>query len=413
MEMTEKLSIGFCYDLKTAIKVFSSFEVKNASPNAWYSNLELGRGLNSITIPIAAYVKAVPYQRKTGSISLVRKPSVPQTAPLPPTVPVLQTAFIPQTSSTSPAITSLSNRVETSDNSQKSVTPIEKVTTFVSQSLNTSVEVTKEEVIRGYPYAQTIVPFDENDKRMFSYENLGKGIKIIGFTSYHGIEFSQRMSSKTSYVFPDPRSKQTNHKLLFQTLVSEMSNQQKVAIVRYCYSDSTSPQMGYLFPLIEDQTVLLVYIQLPFADDIRRHRFPSLSSDSKHSPTCEQLKSIDNLIDSMDLMSADFDDDFVECEALKTHEMPDPILQHWYQCLYEKHVNQKNLPQMPDSLKRLIDSPIEMSKKAVIPLKEIVETFPLESPKDKKKKLKVNENNRESTSPLKRRKFKEESDEES
>ena len=359
MQLIEKSLIGFFYDLKTSLITFGDFETKKTYPSNWYSNLQLGSGINALNISIAANNKVVVFTKKKADIAFLKKN---------------QTL----------------TKDNTSDlNSVKSLmTPFSKSVTIESES-NESIKPT-EKVIRGYPYGQTIVPIIEENKNIFNYDKLAKGIQIIGFTSIQNIDSSQRMSSKTIYVFPDPRLPPiNNHKMIFQSLVSAMLQMNKVAIVRYGWSDQSAPQIGYLFPFIEDNNLLLTYIQLPFAEDIRKYRFPSLDK-SNYSPTDKQLEAIDSLIDSMDLMDAEVDDDHNKCEAFKFGETTDPLLQHWFSCLYYRHMNQnQELPQISDYHRSKIETPLELSERAVKPLLQILETFSLDGTKKSTPKKKI------------------------
>jgi hypothetical protein len=49
----------------------------------------------------------------------------------------------------------------------------------------------------------------------------------------------------------------------------------------------------------------MYYVKLPFAEDLREFEFDNLETIKKNQVNDEQLKSIDNLITTMDLTHAD------------------------------------------------------------------------------------------------------------
>lgn len=105
--------------------------------------------------------------------------------------------------------------------------------------------------------------------------------------------------------------------------INAMAEVGKVALVRRIYRSGTRARLGVLAPKIKlnfevcYQTLssililieclfscnqCLVYHELPFADDCRKFLLPPVVS-TKHPPSDEQLKAIDDLIDSFDLMA--------------------------------------------------------------------------------------------------------------
>jgi len=49
----------------------------------------------------------------------------------------------------------------------------------------------------------------------------------------------------------------------------------------------------------------MYYVKLPFGEDLREFEFDNLDQLKKNQPNEEQLKTIDNLITTMDLTHAD------------------------------------------------------------------------------------------------------------
>nr|CAD7428362.1 unnamed protein product [Timema monikensis] len=76
-----------------------------------------------------------------------------------------------------------------------------------------------------------------------------------------------------------------------------------VAIARRVYNTGSAPIIGALFPKVMYKTKGLMFIRLPFSENLRDFLFRSLKSDLEVI-TDDQIKSIDTLIDGMDLMEA-------------------------------------------------------------------------------------------------------------
>ncbi|XP_023265471.1 X-ray repair cross-complementing protein 5-like, partial [Seriola lalandi dorsalis] len=58
-----------------------------------------------------------------------------------------------------------------------------------------------------------------------------------------------------------------------------------VAIVRYAYDRRSNPQVGAAFPCIKQDYECLMYVQLPFTEDLRQFTFPSLENNKKLTPS--------------------------------------------------------------------------------------------------------------------------------
>ncbi|CAG2104843.1 unnamed protein product [Medioppia subpectinata] len=377
MEVIEKESVGHYYDLQFAVKTFGEFELKEIKSSQTYTTLELGKGHNAITIPIASMIKIYPYKKPTAEEIYIRPNDTGITAggngsqvDVKPSVVGTTGTVIPFTE-----------------------VKVEKDVTFVAKDDELMKPVDKEDLRWAYAFGQNQVIISDDDKHMFQYNNNEKGFKgfkILGFTSMENMDIAQRIGKQTNYLYPHPKPKQNGHRLVFQALAAALRDKKEVAIVRYNYRDNTNPQIGYLEPVTEEDNIFLAYHQLPFNEDIRRYRFPSLQSKPNTSPTESQLQAMDSLIDSMDLMDADVDDEGNSCEALLSHEISDPSLQHWFQHLYHRQCYgmDSSFPQeMADYLKRTIDSPLVVREKSKDALESLAQLFSLASTKSMKRKM--------------------------
>ena len=101
-----------------------------------------------------------------------------------------------------------------------------------------------------------------------------------------------------------------------------MHDTNTVAIVRKCFSERSSPEIGFLRPHIAHDHIVrtpgclafavrefvvqcMYYVKLPFAEDLRQFGFDNLDAIKRNQPSEEQLEAVDNLITTMDLTHAD------------------------------------------------------------------------------------------------------------
>lgn len=96
-------------------------------------------------------------------------------------------------------------------------------------------------------------------------------------------------------------------------IIHALYERNAVAIVRRVYSRAASPRLGVLIPKVKAEYEALEFVELPFAEDIRRFTFGTLPIDLEKeseevraqlrrlAPTEEQLSAMDALITEMDL----------------------------------------------------------------------------------------------------------------
>lgn len=87
----------------------------------------------------------------------------------------------------------------------------------------------------------------------------------------------------------------------FVSMVHAMFDSDVYGIVRRVYSVRSDPELAALIPYITSETTCLLYMALPFENDIRRLQLENFNAMKKYTPSEEQLSIVDELIDSMDL----------------------------------------------------------------------------------------------------------------
>ncbi|KAG8220208.1 SPOC domain-like protein [Butyriboletus roseoflavus] len=169
-------------------------------------------------------------------------------------------------------------------------------------------KVEKEQLIKGFKYGSTYVPCPDGQ---FERLNTKKGIEICGFFQRKNLNRSYLMG-ELSYVYASPTS--IPDQLAFSSIVQAMYEKGVLAIARMVSREGLDPKMGVLSPIVWPNVDVLLWVQMPFADDVRRYTFPSLTTLisrsgeklTKHPyiPTEEQLEAMDNFVDAMNLMEA-------------------------------------------------------------------------------------------------------------
>ncbi|NWT21733.1 XRCC5 protein, partial [Cardinalis cardinalis] len=173
-----------------------------------------------------------------------------------------------------------------------------------------------------------------------------------------------------------------NAAVAFSALVRALDELKVVAVVRYAYDRRCYPQIGVAFPYIKDTYECLIYVQLPYMEDLRQYVFSSLKNSKKCIPTVDQLSAVDSLIDSMNLVHEDgetFEDLF------KPSKIPNPHFQRLYQCLQHKAFHSdKPLPPIEQHLLEMLEMPCVVRERCQAPLERVKALFPLKEVGKKK-----------------------------
>ncbi|XP_041857448.1 X-ray repair cross-complementing protein 5 [Melanotaenia boesemani] len=245
-------------------------------------------------------------------------------------------------------------------------------------------EVQRDDTIQGFRYGSDIVPFSKVDQEQMKYKHDGKCFSVLGFTKQNLVLRHQFMGTQVVKVFP---AKDDEHAgVALSALIRALDELKMVAIVRYAYDRRSNPQVGAAFPCIKQDYECLIYIQLPFMEDLREFTFPSLDNNKKFTPSDAQLSAVDSLIDSMMLVE---DENGEQKDLFKPHLIPNPAFQRHFQCLHHRAVNPGTpLPPMEPWMKTAVDRPEVIDERCQTPLEEIKKVFPL-TEVEKKKKLKT------------------------
>ncbi|CAL1283073.1 unnamed protein product [Larinioides sclopetarius] len=320
---------GESYSFEEAIPALIYYQKKKVQALPWNANLDIGTNL---TIPISAYIKVNESKPKSWKNAYARKLNA----------------------------------------------KLERNTTYLmnDDEVYNPIILTSENIIPAFKYGTTLVPFTEEDKMNMDYQSGEKGMKVLGFTKAENVHRYHYIGDKSMYVFG-----QKNRELagvILAPFIHALHETKMVAIVRYVYSARSAPKIGFLSPKIKPNYECLVFIALPFMEDLRHYVFAPLDSDPKNIPTESQLSAVDNLITSMDLSTATVDDEGNLGEALKPKYTVNPFLQRLYQCLQFRSMHpEKPLPGISPHIEAIINPPSKLVKMAEPSLNRIKELFPL------------------------------------
>ncbi|XP_074515625.1 X-ray repair cross-complementing protein 5-like isoform X1 [Sebastes fasciatus] len=244
-------------------------------------------------------------------------------------------------------------------------------------------EVQKDDTIQGFRYGSDIVPFSKVDQEQMKYKHDGKCFAVLGFAKQNMVRRNQFMGTQVVKMFS---AKDDEHAgVALSALIRALHELNMVAIVRYAYDRRSNPQVGAAFPCIKQDYECLMYVQLPFMEDLRQFTFPSLENNKKFTPSDTQLSAVDSLIDSMMLVEEE-DDNEKQKDMFKVHDIPNPAFQRHFQCLHHRAVSPGTpLPPMEQWLKAALERPDVITERCKAPLEEMKRKFPLTEVEKKKK----------------------------
>ncbi|KAL0985687.1 hypothetical protein UPYG_G00160500 [Umbra pygmaea] len=244
-------------------------------------------------------------------------------------------------------------------------------------------EVPKEDIIQGYRYGSDIVPFSKVDQDQMKYKTDGKSFAVLGFTKQSLVKRHHFMGNQILKVFAPKDDEHAG--VALSALIRALDELKMVAVVRYVYARNGNPQIGAAFPCVKEKYECLIYVQLPFMEDLRQYTFASLENNKKYTPSEEQLTAVDSLIDSMMLMEEDGE----KKDCFKVNHIPNPQFQRLFQCLHHRALDPSApLPPMDHWLTAALQRPLAVGARCRSPLDNMKKKFPLKEVV-KKKELKT------------------------
>uniref|UniRef100_A0A0K2UUL8 Xray repair crosscomplementing protein 5like [Strongylocentrotus purpuratus] n=1 Tax=Lepeophtheirus salmonis TaxID=72036 RepID=A0A0K2UUL8_LEPSM len=236
-------------------------------------------------------------------------------------------------------------------------------------------------LIESYKYGSKLITVSEEDRANFHYEGGGKSLKVIGFIKKDQIPNQYLLGNGNMAFLPTENDPHSSTAL--SAIILSMVELGRAALVRKVYRAKTTPRMGILVPEIitpeddeeSDETYRLIFIELPYAEDVRKFTFLSLYTNTSR-PSEDQLNAMDKYIDAA----------LLEDEEFQTESIPNPCNQYLYRCLSHRALNPgRVLPDVDVFIKKLFDTPERVTSGTREVLEEMLNLFPLEELKDANK----------------------------
>ena len=199
-------------------------------------------------------------------------------------------------------------------------------------------EISKDQMVRGFRFGKNLIPFASYNVDA-TKEPHEKCLQVIGFCRCEFIKRYQFIGDSI-YTFVPPDSVGSQG---FSALAQALYETNSTAIVRYCFRKNANPKVGCLYPHIRPDYTELLFFQLPYSEDIREFTFASLN-ETAH--TREEIDTMDQFLQSMDLSEAFIDPTGDRCEAFEPKYVPNPHIHRIFQCT--SHRALKNDYTLPD-----------------------------------------------------------------
>ncbi|KAJ3980021.1 SPOC domain-like protein [Lentinula detonsa] len=245
-------------------------------------------------------------------------------------------------------------------------------------------KVEKEELIRGFKYGTSYVPCPEGQ---FPKLPTKKGIDLIGFIPEKKFRREYSMG-EVQYIWGNPDNPTAQCAL--SSIVQAMYEKGVLAVGRWVTADGRDPKMGVMSPALFEKVHCLLWVPMPFADDVRKYTFPSLHelrnkkgeiiTEHAYLPTEKQLEAMDDFVDAMDLMEAgDKDEEGNRTEWLDIRESYNPsfhrLKQAMFHCAVVSDLETNPLPPPHPELMRFFNPPKKLVKKAQSTIDNCIKTF--------------------------------------
>ncbi|KAL5493773.1 hypothetical protein EMCRGX_G014997 [Ephydatia muelleri] len=237
-------------------------------------------------------------------------------------------------------------------------------------------EVDPDDISKGYRYGKSLIPITDADEEAMKL-NPERQLCVLGFTKASAVKHQCLIGSSVQVVVGPPDDE--NASTAMSALIHALYETDMVGVARYVWRKNATPKLLALVPSIKADRECLLMFQLPFMEDIRQFVFASLPGKKKHfEPTADQLAAVDDLISTMDLMTADIDEDGERTEALQPKLIPNPVIQRTFQCIQHRALHPGDpLPELQPHLARLVQPSEALLRQCSDSLQRIKDLFPI------------------------------------
>ncbi|EMR10549.1 hypothetical protein PNEG_01255 [Pneumocystis murina B123] len=180
-------------------------------------------------------------------------------------------------------------------------------------------EISKEDLELGYIYGKTIVPVNIIDEEEMVYKE-DTGLTILGFIKNKSFPRFIALGEANIIV---PAKANLNAKISLSSLVHAMLKTNTLALARIVTKANKFPEMIIMAPSIENNFECLIELTLPFLEDCKNFKFPSIKKDNILSnKKGSSMKDIDTLMEKyvtkMDLSNKTQDNNIKKTSQLKS-----------------------------------------------------------------------------------------------
>ncbi|KAG7158268.1 X-ray repair cross-complementing protein 5-like, partial [Homarus americanus] len=201
--------------------------------------------------------------------------------------------------------------------------------------------------------------------------------EILSEASYHRQDDAQTVVEAEEVIPGYKYGKTLAAAVALSVFIQLLEELDMVAITRRIYNTNSNPVMGALFPDITADYECLIWIPLPYQEDIRMFTFPTLQRyTGKFSDS--DTKKMDDLISVMDLTSQEEDGE----EDLVPTQVLNPQLQYFFNVLTHRTVHAYDpIPLPATHVVKILETPerlcdtrdrVASSFKTHFPTKQIV-----------------------------------------
>ncbi|WAR60655.1 hypothetical protein PtB15_9B594 [Puccinia triticina] len=261
-------------------------------------------------------------------------------------------------------------------------------------------EADRENLAKAYKYGASLVIVDQEDEAAIR-QSFTESLEITGFVKLSNVP-RDHLLNNVYYLY----TIRTDYgsQITFSAIVRAMHTAKRAAIARYVSRSKTAePKMVLLIPVVEETIRYFLFIQVPFAEDLREYDFPALASvtippgrkiPSQYVPTAEMQEAMDDLVDKMDLSVEDVPSTSEETRPwLRLEETCNPAIHHVKNCVLYRlsHPTCVDLAPVHPELAKCMAPPPHVAQRAASSLervKQLMETKTVPAlPKSQRRKV--------------------------
>ncbi|KAG8758277.1 ATP-dependent DNA helicase II subunit 2 [Ceratobasidium sp. 423] len=243
--------------------------------------------------------------------------------------------------------------------------------------------VEKETLVKAFKYGSTWVPCEEGH---FEGLHTRKGIEVHAFIPEAGYPRHFSMG-EIQYIYADVGSSRAQ--VAFSSIVHAMFKKHLMALVRWVNRDDSDPKMG-VCRAEPGEVDCMMWVQVPFSEDIRRYVFPSLEryiskkgeilKEHPYIPTSDMNAAMDDWVDNMDLTDAGpKDENGIRTEWFDLTQSFNPAVHRIKQALFHGAVvpdlKAEPVPSPHPEVTKYMESPKRVLKRSKPALEECIRLF--------------------------------------